>query len=91
MLGVLAWYGIQQGLQIGIWHHPHVSKQKPRHAYLHKFQIDIASEHLDEDLVAHVMTILSNSLLVGPLIGAWKSGPILTLIFQYFLHLFVSI
>jgi len=45
------------------------------------FQIDIASEHLDEDLVAHVMTILSNSLLVGPLIGAWKSGPILTLIF----------
>jgi len=35
----------------------------------------------DEDLVAHVTRILSNSSLVGALIGVWKRGPILAPIF----------
>jgi hypothetical protein len=112
MLGVLAWY--TKGLQIGIWHHPLVSKQKPKTCVMRQLRahdIDnavkvitnslVGSGHHnwqhciwtsrcskmsclflhhgarhskpDEDLVAHVKTILSNSSLVGALTRVWKS------------------
>jgi len=52
------------------------------HAYFYTMVHGILKP--DEDLVAHVMTNLSNSSHFGALIKVWKSDPILTPIFLSF-------